>query len=455
MDEKSRELTKKFKSLGVKIVETGNVSENSGGVNNSGIIVGDVHIGVTAEELVNLLTKQREAYVAELEKYTTDKKVIAKSIEELIDDRLVTKVTKRIFESYNDHYKKNLSDSDFKISIKELAEQSGDIAKDIKDLFKNVQRNGNVIDEIKERLETNQEELNFQIKGLCSICEEMRYYVQQLKQCENNGIKLDNVKLLITKYMEAAELRDKQLLSAIQQVSNNQAEFFSRLDINTMAEMFDVVKDISEQVKNGKQVSDIVSEYTLKLDVRIEKLEKLIKCTKISNDNAFDTLAAVNAMRGTDTLASNNNTGSKSPRKFSDFLPLLISIVVLIVGIILGFKQNQDLLYFILGGVEGIVSTGMSIVFIKQRVNSRKGNPHNKGIIASSCVIGLISLLFAIFLWLCSYMAIIERFTQWSKFAYLWAGLSCMILVSICAVIIICYLCPDSKKNKDDKESDV
>ena len=217
---------------------------------------------------------------------------------------------------------------------------------------------------------------------------------------------------------------------------------------------------LSEEGRNyltlAKEGLEKIRTCVLKDDSSVsKKLEKLIKCTEISNDNAFDTLAAVNAMRGTDTLASNNNTGSKSPRKFSDFLPLLISIVVLIVGIILGFKQNQDLLYFILGGVEGIVSTGMSIVFIKQRVNSRKGNPHNKGIIASSCVIGLISLLFAIFLWLCSYMAIIERFTQWSKFAYLWAGLSCMILVSICAVIIICYLCPDSKKNKDDKESDV
>ena len=56
-----------------------------------------------------------------------------------------------------------MSDSDFTINIEQLQDQPNDIEKDVECLLKDVQDNGNVIEEIKKRLETNQEELNLQI----------------------------------------------------------------------------------------------------------------------------------------------------------------------------------------------------------------------------------------------------------------------------------------------------
>lgn len=143
--------------------------------------------------------------------------------------------------------------------------------------------------------------------------------------------------------------------------------------------------------------------------------------------------------------------------KFFDLLPIIIALTVLVVGLSLGltiFNKSQDAWYFALESIKDIIGSAASYLFIKQCVNHKRKKENNVAIVISSSICGLVALMFSIVLWVGSNVSLIERFTQWGKLAYLWMGLTIILIEIICAVSIVWFLLTHHPKVKDDISED-
>lgn len=163
------------------------------------------------------------------------------------------------------------------------------------------------------------------------------------------------------------------------------------------------------------------------------------------------------ALGGVDERTAEGKIWCSISPKFFDFLPIIIALTVLVVGLSLGltiFNKSQDALYFALESVKDIIGSASSYLFVKQYVNHKRKKENNVAIVIFSSICGLAALVFSIALWVGSNASLIERFTQWGKLAYLWMGLTLILIEIICAVSIVWFLLTYRPKVRDDISED-
>ncbi len=120
--------------------------------------------------------------------------------------------------------------------------------------------------------------------------------------------------------------------------------------------------------------------------------------------------------------------------------------------------DEQDALYFILESIKDIIGGIASGLFTQEIVNKNNRNDNDskhaernrthRTIVLT--IIEVVALVFSIFLLLTAKLAIIERFTHWDNFIYLWMSLSVVLISVICTVALCMRLCKSGKGEKKE-----
>lgn len=187
----------------------------------------------------------------------------------------------------------------------------------------------------------------------------------------------------------------------------------------------------------------------------ISDISSLITQWQNDRDNRDSPGLKSTAKSSNEESTSDNATGTER-KKFIDFLPLIFALIVLALGLSLGltvFKEIQDGWYFALESVKDIAASAISWLGVKQIVNSKRADNNRVWIVVVGGIVGILSLIFSVVLWVGAYYSIIERFTEWNKFNYIWISLG-LIFICVCSALSVSYYIFAHRPKKDVSDED-
>lgn len=207
-----------------------------------------------------------------------------------IDQVLKLAVNKSIVEFYKDKCASEETITELSFTVADLKSNSKKITDRISAILASN-------DNLKTEFKKLQDEVKSSITALCKLCEDILYSVRlAYKQCKDNNIEINAVKELISNYIKAAELSNERILAAIQTLTDNQEEKIlpTHLAINKIAEMFAVIKEISEKQKAGEAVGDVISGSVDEVNNRCKQIQcdidEIRACTDNGNKKADEIL---------------------------------------------------------------------------------------------------------------------------------------------------------------------
>lgn len=243
------------------------------GNNNQQIIIGKQR----AKNITNQFRpteEQMETLVAALKRsMEAEFNVLHEDVISSVDQVLQLTVNKSIVGFYKDKCASGDTIKQLSFTVADLQLNSQKITKKIDNILASN-------DNQKTELEKLREEIISSIVALCNLCEDILYNVKLVrKQCEANGIYIKEIKELLTNYIKAAELRNKELLSAIRiSAQAGKDEILpTHLATDKIAEMFAAIKEIKERVDRGDKITNVVKEYNYNLKVQINEMSDNIK----------------------------------------------------------------------------------------------------------------------------------------------------------------------------------
>lgn len=238
----------------------------------------------------------------------------------------------------------------------------------------------------------------------------------------------------------------QNLYERLARYSEMSVDSFTKAEKANLDAVINSFKGLLANYKNYS-VKNSVKNITRAKTLTIEKLAALEKF----RDEVNKSIKV--ALSGVDEYTTEDKKKCCISTKIYDLLPIIIALTVLVLGLSLGltvFNKSQDAWYFALESVKDIIGSAASYLFIKQCVNHKRKKENNVAIVIFSSICGLVALVFSIVLWVGSNVSLIERFTQWGKLAYLWMGLTLILIEIICAVSILWFLLTYRPKVKDD-----
>lgn len=246
---------------------------------------GDVIEGISEEEL--------NKWFAELkEQINIDNVHLQKTIEKTIDNVLVSKVAKIVAETYKDHCNNNPPDKKLVLSLIEIQTQATNITQDIQTIFAEQRETSIAVKEVKGRLQKIQERLTAEIEDLCGLCENILFWSRETHNlCKTQLTSIctsqENMEKYINtifseggifaQYMQLAEIRHKELMSALSRTNKEESLLSPQLDLRDIATMFEWIKDIPSQMQNeSATLEDVVSNHVNELSCQIYKIKQII-----------------------------------------------------------------------------------------------------------------------------------------------------------------------------------
>ena len=224
-----------------------------------------------------------------------------------VNQTLTLEVKKAIADAYRKECETNPQLERLTINFDDLKKGAEDTIKKIIDIVKSQEK-------VTKQFAGLKSDIEAEIENLYSLCGDILYCVRLVyQQCNINNTDIKDVKDLIISYIKLAELRDKQLSSAIEtsvKANEDQAEIIpSHLAMDKIAEMFAVIKEIKEKQDKGEDVRGFISQYNEDLQTQynqiVDDIDSMKKFNAESEKRASEIL----------DLARDTNIGVKEANK--------------------------------------------------------------------------------------------------------------------------------------------
>lgn len=218
--------------------------------------------GIQENELIEFLNNFKNQISVNNEK-------LQASIEKSIEKILISKVKLIIAEIYKEHCESRSPDEKLVLSLDQIKSKADNMTSDVQKVITDLQDTKNAAREIKSKLNESREPVEAEIKSLNRICEDILYWSHRTHAlCEKLFEKItitedgqEKLTTLFTQYINAAELRHKEILTVIEKSSGNNADIMhTSLDTSILAEMFTAIKEINKKQTNNEDIKSYISQ---------------------------------------------------------------------------------------------------------------------------------------------------------------------------------------------------